>query len=96
MPELYRKPRRRRGGRAADFTTEQEVRQRCAELRSRYATAQEALASAEWRALRPNVARWVLASLAKKPGDDAWALRVADIYVRSPHFLPALPVAADD
>lgn len=94
MPELYRRPRRRTGGGArVAFTSEGVVRAAVDEVRSAYPTVDAAEQSREWRELKPSVGRWVL-SEAKHPPlsePEAWALKVARIYLRSPHLLPALP-----
>lgn len=93
MPELHRRPRRRIGGpeAPADFACEQDVRAAVAALRKAHSTLAAAEASPEWHALRRRVARWVLRTLSAHAGAEEIAFNIARVYLRKPHFLPALP-----
>ena len=96
MPELYRRPRRRRGGVTEDdFTDEAAVRAAVAEVRSRYASIDAAESSDEWRALSRRVLRWVLRTWRGLPvvAPESRAIRCARIYLRRPGLLPPLPPA---
>jgi hypothetical protein len=92
MPERARRPRRRLGSNAADFTCEREVRAAVAEVRAAHATVDAAEASEAWRALRPRVARWILRTALGLPvvGKEEHALRIAHVYLRRPEFLPPI------
>jgi len=81
---------RNSSAREPDFTSERAVRAAVAAVRDAHADISSALASEDWRRLRPRVARYALTHW-ERPGDEAWALRVADIYLRSPWKLPPLP-----
>lgn len=93
MPELYRRPRRRVGRGGDDFEDERAVRAAAAAVRRAHATLELAEASAEWRELRPRVARWILRTACALPqqGAEEAALGMARVYLRRPEFLPLLP-----
>jgi hypothetical protein len=96
MPELRRRPLRRRGGAATDdFTSEEDVRAAVAALRAAHATLAEAEASEEWRGLSRRVARWVLRTWRGLPvvAPEEAAVKIARAYLRRPEFLPELPPA---
>jgi hypothetical protein len=99
MPEIYRRPRRRTGGSSIslDFSSESEVREAVAAVRSAFPTIDAAEQSLEWRELRPRVARWVLSHAKQRPITvrDAWATRIATIYLRKPQLLPQLRSEAE-
>jgi hypothetical protein len=94
MPDISRRPRRRLGSDSSgDFATEAEVRAAVAAVRVQFATVAEAEASDAWRALRPRVTRWILRTargLSPIRREDQ-AAAITRVYLRAPHFLPALP-----
>jgi hypothetical protein len=86
------------GKKEPPFTSEREAREAVALLRSRHASVAEAEASAEWPALHRRLTNWVWRVARALPivGAEESARAIANVYLRQPKFLTALPPANFD